>query len=148
MRRRASRPTRIPRWRRAADDWLLAALYVGLVVFETIADQQQWNFQAEKKRRLAGGENLDDDYARGFITSGLWARSRHPDYFAEQSIWVVFFLFSVAATGRPNRTLAGCLALILLFQGSSRLSEGLQAGKYPGYPDYQKRVPQFVPRLF
>lgn len=125
-------------------DWLLAALYVGLVVLETVADQQQWNFQAEKKRRVAGGERN----VPGFITSGLWARSRHPNYFAEQSIWVVFFLFSVAATGRLNWTIAGCLLLILLFQGSSKLSESLQIGKYPDYPDYQKRVPRFVPKLF
>ncbi|MFA5938021.1 MAG: DUF1295 domain-containing protein [Sinimarinibacterium sp.] len=128
-------------------DALLAALYVGLVILETAADQQQWNFQAEKRQRLKSGAKPDGDYARGFITSGLWARSRHPNYFAEQSIWVVFFLFSVAATGRLNWSIAGCLLLILLFQGSSKLSESLQAGKYPDYPEYQQRVPRFLPRL-
>ena len=30
----------------------LAALDVGLVLLETVADQQQWNFQGEKKRRI------------------------------------------------------------------------------------------------
>jgi steroid 5-alpha reductase family enzyme len=123
-------------------DWLLAAAYVGLVAFETVADQQQWNFQQGKKREGATGR-----YAAGFICDGLWARSRHPNYFAEQSIWVTFFLFSVAATGRLNWSVAGCLLLILLFQGSANLSEALQARKYPGYPDYQKRTPRFLPRL-
>jgi steroid 5-alpha reductase family enzyme len=123
-------------------DWLLAAAYVGLVGFETVADQQQWNFQQGKKREGATGR-----YAAGFISDGLWARSRHPNYFAEQSIWVTFFLFSVAASGRLNWSMAGCLLLILLFQGSANLGESLQARKYPGYPDYQKRTPRFLPRL-
>jgi steroid 5-alpha reductase family enzyme len=123
-------------------DWILALAYVGLVAFETIADQQQWAFQQGKKREGAAGR-----YAAGFISDGLWARSRHPNYFAEQSIWVTFFLFSVAATGRLNWSMAGCLLLILLFQGSANLSETIQARKYPGYPDYQKRTPRFLPRL-
>jgi len=71
------------------------------VVFETVADQQQWNFQGEKKRQSAAGK-LEGRYARGFIADGLWSRARHPNYFAEQSIWVVSFLFSVVATGRLN----------------------------------------------
>lgn len=129
-------------------DGMLAVVFIALVVLETTADQQQWNFQAEKKRRIAAGEKLEGRYATGFIHDGLWARSRHPNYFAEQSIWVVFFLFSVAASGRLNWTIAGCLLLILLFRGSSNLSESLQARKYPAYADYQRQVPRFLPRLF
>ena len=130
-----------------AMDWALAALYLALVAFETAADQQQWNFQAEKKRRLAEKLPLDGRYAGGFIHDGLWATSRHPNYFAEQSIWVTFFLFSVAATGMVNWSAAGCLLLILLFQGSANLSESLQSQKYPQYTEYQARVPRFIPRL-
>jgi steroid 5-alpha reductase family enzyme len=122
-------------------DWALAAVFVGLVAFETVADQQQWNFQQAKK--AAGGQ-----LGSGFVQDGLWSRSRHPNYFAEQSLWVTFFLFSVAATGAPNWSMAGCLLLILLFQGSANLSETIQAQKYPGYPEYQKRTPRFIPRLF
>lgn len=124
-------------------DWALAALFVGLVALETVADQQQWNFQAGKKREGATGR-----HAAGFVSDGLWARSRHPNYFAEQSIWVTFFLFSVAAVGAPNWSMAGCLLLILLFQGSANLSEAIQAQKYAHYPDYAKRTPRFIPRLF
>ena len=51
---------------------------------------------------------------RGFIAEGLWSRARHPNYFAEQSIWVVFFLFSVAATGRVNWTATGCVLLMFV----------------------------------
>ncbi len=124
-------------------DGALAALYLALVAFETLADQQQWTFQADKRRRMAQGEVVTP----GFICSGLWARSRHPNYFAEQSIWVVFFLFSVVATARFNWSIAGCLLLILLFQGSATLGERISSAKYPQYADYQRRVPRFVPRL-
>jgi len=124
-------------------DWSLAAAYVGLVVIETIADQQQWNYQAQKK---AG--NPEARYVRGFIAEGLWSRARHPNYFAEQSIWVVFFLFSVVATGRLNWTATGCILLMLLFQGSANLKESICASKYAEYPDYVKRTPRFLPRLF
>ena len=129
-------------------DYALAVVFVGLVVMETVADQQKWNFQSEKKRLIKAEGKLSGVTADGFISSGLWARSRHPNYFAEQSIWVVFFLFGVAATGHLNWSIAGCLLLIVLFRGSSNLSETLQAAKYPRYADYQKRVPRFFPRLF
>ncbi|HEY1075251.1 MAG TPA: DUF1295 domain-containing protein [Fontimonas sp.] len=129
-------------------DYVLAAAFIGLVVFETIADEQQQKFQNEKKRRLKAGEALDGDYARGFITSGLWTISRHPNYFAEQALWFVFFLFSVAATGRLNWTIAGAIMLMLIFQGSSKLTERVQIDKYPDYPEYQRRTPRFLPRVF
>jgi steroid 5-alpha reductase family enzyme len=129
-----------------AADWLLAAIYIGLVAFETVADQQQWNYQAEKRRQVAAGKP-EPRYARGFVAEGLWSLSRHPNYFAEQSIWLVFFLFSVAATGRFNWTAVGCVLLMLLFQGSANLKESICAAKYPAYPEYARRTPRFLPRL-
>lgn len=129
-------------------DVLLAIAFVGLVVLETLADQEQWNFQNEKKRLRAEGRALEGRFAGGFIRDGLFARSRHPNYFAEQAIWVVFYLFTVAANRRFDWTGIGCVLLILLFQGSSRLSESIQADKYPEYLDYQSKVSRFLPRVF
>lgn len=129
-------------------DYVCALVFLGLVIMETVADQQQRSFQNERHRRVRAGETLGSPYARGFVAEGLWSRSRHPNYFAEQSIWVVFFLFSVAATGRLNWSIAGCLLLILLFQGSSKLSEEISSKKYPEYARYQRCVPRFLPRLF
>jgi steroid 5-alpha reductase family enzyme len=74
---------------------------------------------------------------------------RHPNYTAEQSMWVVFYLFSIAATGEwLNWTVAGCVLLIILFQGSANFSEGLSAEKYPKYKEYMERVGRFLPKLF
>jgi len=129
-------------------DYLLAAVYVGLVIMEYIADQQQYDFQTEKYRRINAGEPLGE-YADGFVQTGLWSKMRHPNYFAEQSIWVVFYLFSVAATGEwLNWTLAGSVLLIILFKGSSDFSEEISAKKYPAYKEYQKKVGRFIPKFW
>ena len=128
-------------------DYLLAALMLLAVVIEYIADQQQYDFQTEKHRRIKAGEPLDD-YEVGFVSTGLWGIVRHPNYAMEQSIWVIFYLFSVNATGQwINWTIGGCVLLLILFKGSSDFSEELSANKYPSYKDYQKRVPRFIPGL-
>ena len=124
----------------------LAVLMLALVVWETMADQQQWDYQKEKHRRKNAGEDLGDFYGKGFTHTGLWSLSRHPNYFAEQSIWVVFYGFSVVATGEwLNASVLGAILLIFLFQGSAQFSEGLTAQKYPDYTDYQSKTPRFLP---
>ncbi len=127
-------------------DLVLAGLVVLLVVVETVADQQQWNFQQEKQRLKATGKPLPPDYRKGFLDSGLWRWIRHPNYSAEQAVWIVFYFFSVSATGIwLNWSVTGAILLLLLFYGSSNFSESISAEKYPAYSDYQKRVPRFVP---
>ena len=86
-------------------------------------------------------------YAKGFVAEGLWSWCRHPNYFAEQSFWFVFYGFSVVATGRwINASAAGFILLLLLFQGSANFSEGISAGKYPQYQDYCSKRPRFIPK--
>lgn len=129
-------------------DYTAALLMFGFIVMETVADQQQYNFQTEKYRRIAAGQPLDGEYAQGFCSSGLWGKLRHPNYAAEQAIWLSFYLFSVAATGRWfNWSIAGAILLMLLFIGSADFSEKISAGKYGGYAAYQKRVGRFVPKI-
>ncbi len=128
-------------------DYVLAIIYVALVVMEFVADQQQYDFQTEKYRRKNAGEEMGE-YGDGFIQTGLWSKMRHPNYFAEQAIWVVFYLFSVAATGEwLNWTIVGAVLLVILFKGSSDFSEEISAKKYPKYADYQKRVGRFIPKF-
>lgn len=128
-------------------DYLLAALMLLAVAIEFVADQQQYVFQTEKHRRIKAGEALGD-YEKGFVSTGLWGIVRHPNYAMEQSIWVIFYLFSVNATGQwVNWTIGGCVLLLILFKGSSDFSEELSANKYPAYKDYQKNVPRFIPFL-
>ena len=129
-------------------DYTLASIFGFFVLYETVADNQQWDFQKKKHALIKVGEPLFDDYAKGFLTSGLWQRSRHPNYFAEQAIWITFYLFSVVATGEwINWSMIGSLLLLLLFYNSSEFSEGISANKYPLYKQYQEDVPRFFPKL-
>lgn len=127
-------------------DYLIAALLLFFVVIETVADQQQWSFHKRKREMLERGEELPADFQKGFVRSGLWGLVRHPNYAAEQAVWIVFYFFSVTATGIwINWSVMGAILLVLLFLGSSSFSESISKGKYPEYADYIKRVPRFVP---
>jgi steroid 5-alpha reductase family enzyme len=133
-------------------DIILALMVFGFIVLETIADKQQNSFQNTKYELLQQGKTLEElpnPYKRGFSTDGLWGRSRHPNYFAEQSIWVVLYLFTISAGVTSylffHWTIIGSMFLILLFMGSSMFSEQISLKKYPEYPDYMNQVSKYVP---
>ncbi len=128
-------------------DYLIGLGVLLLIIMEFVADQQQYDFQTEKYRRINAKEPLGE-FEHGFTNVGLWKIMRHPNYTAEQSIWVFIYLFSIAATGSwINWSIAGAILLILLFYGSSEFSEGVTAEKYPKYKEYQKSVARFIPFL-
>lgn len=127
-------------------DYILAGIIVLLVIMEFIADHQQYQYQQTKHAKLKAGEQLSAYYKVGFTHTGLWAYMRHPNYAAEQSIWIVFYFFSVIATGTwINWSIAGCLLLVLLFKGSSDFSESISKEKYPDYSRYMNKVGRFLP---
>lgn len=108
------------------------------LVGETVADQHQWTFFARRAR----GEPV----AERFNTTGLFAWSRHPNFFFEQAQWWFLYLFSVAAGGGwLNPSLVGPVLLTLLFDGSTRFTEAITLRKYPSYADYQRRVSRWLP---
>ena len=83
-------------------DAAATALYLLLLAGEATADRQMMRFQTEKYRRLRAKEPLGAEFGRGFLCSGLWRYSRHPNYFCEVAIWWAYYLFSLAA-GWPTR---------------------------------------------
>ena len=130
-------------------DYIVAAFMLGFVVYETVADEQQWKFQSAKWRMIGESrklEELPEPYHKGFNTTGLWKVSRHPNYFAEQAIWCCFYLFTVSGgIGIFNWSIVGALLLIVLFLGSSAFAEEISLSKYPQYAEYCKTVPKFFP---
>lgn len=127
-------------------DYLAAAWMFSMIIMETIADNQQRRYQEAKYAAIESGRALSAEHEKGFLDTGLWRLSRHPNYFAEQGIWIAFYLFSVAASGQwLNWSVSGCLLLVILFQGSAQLSEEISAGKYPQYVNYQAQVRKFLP---
>lgn len=130
-------------------DAVAAVLMFGFIVYETIADKQQWAFQSKKWAMIKSGKTLEElpaPYNKGFNTCGLWSVSRHPNYMAEQAIWVSFYLFSIGAgVGIINWSMIGALLLIVLFTASTNLVEGISGDKYPEYADYCKKVNKYFP---
>mmetsp|Transcript_15553 Transcript_15553/g.28223 ORF Transcript_15553/g.28223 Transcript_15553/m.28223 type:complete len:296 (-) Transcript_15553:1595-2482(-) len=128
-----------------ADYAAFSLSFLALLV-EVIADQQQWHFQTAKYDKIAKKVPLEGDYARGFLTSGLFHYSRHPNYFAEQAIWWAVYLYSVGATGSwLHWTVIGASQLSLIFHFSTNLTEKMSAAKYPKYADYVRSTSRFVP---
>ena len=118
-------------------DFAAAALVLAFLLFETVADQQQWNFHQKKKKGKT---------KQKFLTEGLFRYSRHPNYFAEVSIWWVIYFFSVAASVQWfNWSVIGAVLLTVLFQGSSVLTESISRSKYPEYARYQKNTSKIFP---
>lgn len=123
-------------------DLLLSVLFFAFLVWETVADQQQWNFHQRKKQAVAAGRTPDEN----FCTTGLFSVSRHPNFFAEQSQWWTLLFFSVAATGSILQwVVIGPILLTSIFIGSTRFTEQISVSKYPEYTEYQKRVSPVVP---
>ncbi|MFN2337103.1 MAG: DUF1295 domain-containing protein [Bacteroidales bacterium] len=130
-------------------DIIAASLMLLFIVTETIADNQQFRFQNAKRSLTENDPALGESLRKGFLTEGLWKYVRHPNFAYEQAIWISFYLFSVAASGHwINFTLSGPVLLVILFIGSSVMTEKISSGKYPEYATYQKEVPKFIPRLF
>ncbi|MGB8357070.1 MAG: DUF1295 domain-containing protein [Bacteroidales bacterium] len=130
-------------------NWLDIAAGIMMAVFiilETIADNQQFRFQQEKKNVQKVKSIYALSLEKGFLTEGLWEYVRHPNFASEQAIWISFYFFGVAASGRwINITVIGPLLLVLLFIGSSRLTENISSSKYPDYVAYKEKVPRFFP---
>ncbi len=129
-------------------DYLLAGFMLLFIFIEWKADQEQWIFQNKKYDLIRSGQALMEPYKKGFIDSGLWGIVRHPNYASEQAIWLVFYFFSVVATGHwVNWSLTGVVLLILLFKGSADFSEEISSNKYPRYKEYINKVGGFIPKL-
>jgi steroid 5-alpha reductase family enzyme len=112
-------------------DFAAALAFLAFLVGEAIADEQQWRFQLAKR------EGKDP---RPFLDSGLFAYSRHPNFFCEQALWWSFWLFASTPF-----SLIGPIALMLIFQGSTAFTERLSVEKYPSYEGYQREVSRLIP---
>jgi len=138
-----------PRKELTVIDLLAGILMLVFIITESIADNQQFRFHREKKDPGNSVNLYKKSVQKGFLSEGLWKYARHPNFTSEQAIWICFYLFGVAASGQWfNFTLAGPVLLILIFIGSSRLTESISSKKYPEYAAYQKEVPKFIPLIF
>ena len=123
-------------------DVLLATLFLVFIIGETVADQQQWNFQQWKSAEVRAGRTPNPR----FLQSGLFRFSRHPNYFFELAQWWVAFLFAVtAARSIFEWTALGPILLTLLFVGSTRFTEKISLAHYPEYELFQRSTSAVIP---
>jgi steroid 5-alpha reductase family enzyme len=137
--------------------YIAAFFYLAFLVYETAADQQQWNFhlikKALKEGKISGPDGLSEreaEYLRdardGFVQSGLFSRSRHPNYFGELAIWWTFYVMgSLYAGSFIHWSLIGPVLLTAIFFGSTRFTEAISASKYPAYTEFQKTTSAVIP---
>jgi steroid 5-alpha reductase family enzyme len=120
----------------------LATLFLVFIIGETVADQQQWNFQQWKSAEVRAGRTPNPR----FLQSGLFRFSRHPNYFFELAQWWVAFLFAVtAARAIFEWTALGPILLTLLFMGSTRFTEKISLAHYPEYELFQRSTSAVIP---
>ena len=101
--------------------------------FEAVGDWQLARFKANPDNK---GRVMD---------RGLWAYTRHPNYFGEFLIWWGFFLFVIptgAWWGMVSPVLLTCL--LLKFSGVAMLEETI-VDRRPGYRDYMASTNAFLP---
>ena len=81
------------------------------------------------------------------LDRGLWAWTRHPNYFGDFLVW--WGLFAVAlAQGAPAWTVISPLVmsgLLMKVSGVPLLESRLERTR-PAYGDYKRRTPAFFPR--
>ena len=123
-------------------DIVATMAFVGFLLGETVADQQQWDFQTAKRAEVAAGREPRPRFA----TRGLFRYSRHPNFFFEQAQWwVIFALGAIAAGSVLQWTAIGAALLTLLFVGSTRFTESTSKSRYPEYADYQATTSAVIP---
>ncbi|WP_397222384.1 DUF1295 domain-containing protein [Nocardiopsis lambiniae] len=116
--------------------WAVAgvALWVVGFVFEAVGDAQLAAFRRDPANR---GRIMD---------RGLWAWTRHPNYFGDACVWWGLFLVAVSGSPWTLLTLPAPLVMTyLLTRGSGqRLLDEHMRGR-PGWAEYEARTSAFVP---
>ena len=123
--------------------WAMLGVIVWLIGFaiEVVADTQKRRFRA------------DPANAGRFISTGLWSRSRHPNYFGEILLWSGVALMAVPTLSgwRWVVLISPVFVWLLLTRVSGvPLLEARAAARFgddPAYGAYVKHTPVLVPRL-
>jgi len=123
----------------------LAVVAGGLLV-KTLYDRGNWEFALENVLSQLAAFKRDEANAGKVMDRGVWAWSRHPNYFGNTLIW--WGLFLIAASDMASLwTVVGPILmtwLILKVSGVVMLEKGLRQSR-PGYETYIARTSAFIP---
>ena len=119
----------------------LALFLIGFAV-EVIADNQKTKFRSIP-------ENKDQ-----FINEGLWARSRHPNYFGEITLWTGITVMGISTFEGMNYLAIFSPIfsyLLLVYVSGVRMLEfrgHRKWGHLDEYNTYKKNTPKLIPKIF
>ena len=115
-------------------DWAGASLWAAGFAFEAISDGQLLRFKADPANR---GKVMD---------RGLWAYSRHPNYFGECLVWWGLFFITLSTPGSLWTIISPLTITFLLLKVSGvTLLEKTILETRPAYRDYMERTSPFIP---
>lgn len=118
-----------------------ALIWVAGMMIEVVADEQKRRFRSHPANEGR------------FIRTGLWAHSRHPNYFGEIVLWVGIAVMSAPVLrGWQWVTLISPIFVTILLtriSGVPLLEQGADErwGGQPDYEAYKARTPVLIPRL-
>jgi steroid 5-alpha reductase family enzyme len=101
--------------------------------FEAVGDWQLALFKSDPANK---GKIMD---------RGLWAFTRHPNYFGDAAVWWGHYLVAAAAGGWWTVLSPLAMTVLLMRVSGVTLLESALA-KRPGYQDYIARTSAFFPR--
>jgi steroid 5-alpha reductase family enzyme len=121
--------------------WVGLPVWALGITVETVADVQKTRFKADPANKGR------------FINTGLWSRSRHPNYFGEITLWVgvAIIALPVLQGWQWVALVSPVFVALLLIRGSGvpPLEEKADRkwGGQPDYEAYKKDTPVLVPKL-
>ncbi|MGC8865818.1 MAG: DUF1295 domain-containing protein, partial [Bacteroidales bacterium] len=116
--------------------FMILGFILGLIGWgiETLGDWQLWRFKQKSENR---GK---------IFNQGLWAWTRHPNYFGESLVWWGMGLMA-ASQGLWLGLASPLLMTWLLIRVSGvKMTERKMIEDRPQYAEYVSRVPAFFPR--
>ena len=124
-----------------------ALFYLGLAFFivgfaiEVVSDQQKSAFRAVPENK------------EKFITSGLWSKSQHPNYFGEILLWSAIALLSISSlNGTQYLTLISPIFtyVLLVYISGVRMLDDMgnkKWGHLEEYKEYKRNTPTLILKL-
>ena len=117
-------------------DLLGAIIWAVGFIFEALADWQLYRFKADPENK---GKVMN---------KGLWAYTRHPNYFGESLVWWGLFLITLATPGSAWTVISPMVITFLLLKVSGvTLLEKTIVDSRPEYREYIETTSSFIPRL-
>lgn len=98
--------------------------------------------------QLAAFRKRPNPKSEELLDTGIWSKSRNPNYLGEILFWFGVFLIGYSF-GAPTITIVGAIAMLCLFVVISiPLKEDRMMERKSGYEAYKKRVPKLIPKFW